>query len=107
MSYASRNWKAVERTDLVGSTHILVVTGEIEVHKSNETPQLAKTHPQGISPATLILTLSINGAGDVGGDVMLWKRVKFDAEIMPHQYKHVMITGATDEQTMAVEEVLS
>ena len=107
MSYASRNWKAVENTDLVGSKYFLTVTGEVEVHKSNETPKLAKAHPQGISPATLILTLSVDGAGDIGGDVMLWKRVKFSSEIMSRQYKHVMITGETDEQTMGVEEILS
>ncbi|MDB5677378.1 hypothetical protein [Sphingomonas bacterium] len=107
MSYASRNWKAVEMTDLVGSTHTLVVTGEVEVHKANETPKLVKAHPQGISPATLILTLSVDGAGDTGPDVMQWKRVKFSTEIMSRQYKHVMITGATDEQTVEVEEILS
>lgn len=107
MSYTSCNWKAVEMTDPVGSTHTLVVTGEVEVHKSNETPKLAKAHPQGPSPVTLILTLSVEGAGDVGGDVMLWKRVKFSSDIMSHQYKHVMITGATGEQTMAVEEAPS
>jgi hypothetical protein len=83
------------------------VTGEVEVHKANETPKLAKAHPQGISPATLLLTLSVDGGGDIGADVMQWKRVKFDTEVTSRQYKHVMITGATAKQTVQVEEILS
>jgi hypothetical protein len=107
MNYASRDWKAAETTDLVGSKHELTVTGEVQVHKSNETPKLSEASPQGISPITLILDLSVDGSGDIGGDVMLWKTVTFVKEISSRQYKDVTITGETDEQTIEVEEILS
>ena len=57
MTYASRNWKAVETTDLVDSKHGLTVTDEVQVHKSNETPKLSEASPQGISPITHGATL--------------------------------------------------
>lgn len=107
MNYASRSWKAVETTDLVGSKHVLTVTGEVQVRKSNETPKLTKAAPQGISPVTLILDLSVDGSGDIGGEVVLWKPVEYVSEISSHQYKEVTITGETDDVTVEVEEILS
>lgn len=107
MNYSSRNWEAVETTDLVGSKYVLTVTGEVEVRKLNEVPKLAEAHPQGISPVTLILDLSVDGASETGPDALGWKPVEYVREISSRQYKDVTIRGETDEQTVTVEEILS
>ncbi len=107
MAYASRNWKATESTDLIGSKYTLAVTGEVQVLKSNEEPHLAKARPQGISPATLLLDLSVTGAGDIGGEIVVWKPVEYVHEISSGEYTHVTVRGETDEHSIKVEEILS
>jgi hypothetical protein len=105
MPYKTRNWEAVESTDLVGSKYVLTVTGEVEVHKSNEVPRLAEQQPPGINPISLILDLSIQDASQAGGEVVLWKPVEYDREVSPGQFKDVLITGVVDPTTVAVETV--
>jgi len=107
MIYASRNWKATETTDFVGSKYQLTVNGEVEVRRSNQTPKLSEADPQGFNPKTLILDLNVETNGDVGGDVLEWRTVNFTKEISPRQYDHVTVTGETDEQTIEVEVILS
>lgn len=107
MTYASRKWHAAQTTDLAGSKYLLTVTGEVEVHRSNQEPKLTKAHPQGIVPTTLILDLSVGSNSDVGNAVMVWKPVQYSHEITAGQYDHVTIKGETASHTMKVERILS
>lgn len=107
MPYATRNWEAVESTDLVGSKYVLTITGEVEVHRSNGVPRLAEQQPPGMSPVSLILDLSIQDVSDTGGDIVLWKPVEYDREVSPGQYKDVLITGEIDPMSVPVETVPS
>nr|WP_299506775.1 hypothetical protein [uncultured Rhizobium sp.] len=107
MIYASRNWKATETTDFAGTRYNLTVCGDVEVRRSNQTPKLSEATPQGINPKTLILDLKVEENGDVGGDLVEWRRVEFTNEISARQYDHVTVTGETDEQTIEVDVVLS
>ncbi len=107
MSYASRNWQAVETTNLVGSEHKLTITGEVELLKSNEEAKLEAARPQGIVAQTLILDLTVEGGSGLGGHIVTWKPVSYEQTISAHQYKDVMIRGETEEQTVQVEQVLA
>lgn len=107
MTYASRYWKAVETTDLVGSKYVLTVTGEVEVRRSNQGPKLGEANPPGISPVILILDLTVENHGDVANEVVEWKDITFTKEVSSRQYGHVTIKGETDEQTVEVEIILS
>lgn len=103
MTYASRNWTAIATPDLVNSTVLLTVTGEVQLTKVGQTATLTKADPQGTSPATLTLTLSVTGGL---ADLMVWTPVAFVTTITAHQYKHVRIAGDGDA-TMPVQELLS
>jgi hypothetical protein len=107
MKYASRNWKAVETTNLVGSEHMLTVTGEVQVLKSNDYPKLIVANPQGIVAQTLILDLTVERPSNPGGNVVFWKPASYEQNISSHQYMKVTIRGDTEEQTVTVQQVLS
>jgi hypothetical protein len=107
VGYESRGWQAIEATDLVGSSHWLTVSGEVEVRRSNETPKLTKTEPQGSNPSILLLTLSVDVPDQPGGDIMEWKSVVFHREISAKAYKEVTVGGETKEHTFAVKEIVS
>lgn len=107
MMYASRNWKATETTDLIGSKYTLTVSGEVQVRRSNQTPKLAEAQSPGINLKILILNLTVESQGDLGGDIVEWKPVEYSREVSPRHYGQVTITGETDEQTIEVEVVLS
>jgi hypothetical protein len=106
MAYQTRNWHAVETTDLVGSAHKLTVTGEIQLLKSNEEPALEDAAPQGFNPKILILDLTVSSQG-LGGQVVHWKSVTYEKSISAHQYAEVTIRGGGETKTVSVEEVLS
>lgn len=107
MTYASRNWKAVETTDPAGAKHLLTVKGEVQVTRSNETPKLIAAQPPGINPTILILDVLVESHGEIGGDVMLWKAAEYVENIHAQQFTGVMIAGAVDEVSLKVEEILS
>src|ERR1700760_3544028 len=75
MTYASRNWHAIETPDLVGPNAALTVTGEVQTTQGGQIPALAKAPPQGDSPATLTLNLSVTGG--IGPEVLVWTPVVF------------------------------
>jgi len=107
MAYKVRDAKAVEKSDLIGSEHTLAVTAEVQVLKSNEQPHLAEAAPQGFNPKELILDLTVSGAGELGGNIVLWKQVSFEKKISGHQYGNVMLRQSGAEETIPVEQVLS
>jgi len=107
MNYQSRGWRAVETPDLTGATVTLTVSGEVEVRKTNEVPLLREAEPQGIDPAILILDVIVEGATEIGGDVVVWKDARFSREVSARQYAQVTLRGAVEERTVDVERVQS
>jgi hypothetical protein len=106
MAHKSRHWKAVVTSDPIGSEDILTVTGEVEVFSTNEEPELAEHHSQGIN-SILILTLSIQQTSPIGGPVVFWKPVDYKHKVSGRRYEEVTIVGDTEEQTIPVEYILS
>ncbi|MGH6612566.1 hypothetical protein [Sphingomonas sp.] len=100
----SRNWKAIESSDLVGSAYLLTVLGEIEVSQINETPILKPAVPQGINPKILLLDLSTQTTGDVGGDATKWTPATYSQPVSAGEYVTVDIVG---QASVPVERVLS
>ncbi|MES2056096.1 MAG: hypothetical protein V4564_09170 [Pseudomonadota bacterium] len=100
----SRNWKAIESTDLIGSAYTLTVTGEVEVSQINETPILTAAVPPGINPAILLLDLSTETTGDVGGGATKWAPVAYSQSVSSGEYEAVDIIG---QAFVTVERILS
>ena len=107
MKYASKDWKAVESSDLIGREHKLSVTGQVETLNTNETPKLAPAEPQGIVAQELILELTIEKHGDVGGHIVRFVPVAYERKISSGQYHTVSIRGETKDVVIKVERVLS
>ena len=98
----TRNWKAVEMSDLAGANPRLTVSGEVEVSASNLTPQLEIIHtPQGINPTILLLDLTITSDGGYGDQIMIWKPVRYERSTSGDQYTDVDILFEGD----AVERI--
>lgn len=103
----SRDWRATEGTDLVGADRKLVVTGEVEMSRLNETPKLDEAVPQGFNPAIQILELSAQAYGDDGDDgddATSWEPVTFEKPVEKGQYTQVEIRG---HATVDVETIHS
>ncbi len=100
----SRNWKAVESSDITGEHRKLRVTGEVEVTSTNIEPLLTEAVPQGINPDILILELSTKTTDNVGADVLVWKCAVFEKDISEDQYSQVDIRG---QATVDVEKWIS
>jgi hypothetical protein len=88
----TRYWKAREdRQPGPGRKGVaLIVTGEVEVGNTNETPHLAEHQPQGFNPKILLLDLSITASG-VGNPVLTWKPVRFEKQVERDQHSEVDI----------------
>jgi len=107
MAHKTRDWKAVESSDLIGSEHKLTVTGQFEAHGTNQEACLTLAVPQGINPAILILDMDVSSSG-IGGQIVFWKDVEpFTKAISSHQYEEVTIRHDGETQSVKVEEVLS
>jgi hypothetical protein len=73
----TRNWKAQELINPGGGGYHLIVTGEVELGNTNETPHLKEHHPPGKNPNILLLDLTVTSHGQ-GNDVVNWKPVRFE-----------------------------
>ena len=108
MAYQTRNWTAVEGSNLIGSDYKLTVSGEVEVLKSNEEPHLVEAKPQGINPTELILDLDVRNGEQIGGHVVLWKAATFSKPISAGEYHDVVVRQAGGSSSkVKVEKVYS
>jgi len=86
----TKDWKANEIPDFAGRRYRLVVTGQVQVTATNQTPKL--TEPlQGINPRIELLDLSIVTSGGFGGQIVYFKSVQFMKPTSGHQYDEVDI----------------
>jgi hypothetical protein len=87
----TRKWEALEdRQPGPGRGPKLIVTGEVEVGNTNETPHLKKHLPPGINPKIELLDLAITSSGQ-GNAVMTWKPVRYEEIVEKGQYSSVDI----------------
>jgi hypothetical protein len=93
MAYSApttKNWKAWQDLQPGPGKPKLIVTGQVELGNTNETPHLKETVPQGINPKILLLDLTITSSG-IGNPVVHWKEVRFEKKIEKDQYSSVDI----------------
>lgn len=108
MTLKSRNWGAVESSvDFGGSKHVLAITGEVEVGRTNETPKLGEAVPQGLVDDILLMNVGVTVFGDVGADVLTWKAVTYTRDVGPGQFRQVTVQGIVETQTFDVERIAS
>jgi hypothetical protein len=104
----TRNWKAWEDRQPGPEKIIkLIVTGEVEVSRTNDTPELKVAAPQGINPKILLLNLSINSPGAPGGEQMTWKEVRFEKAVSAGEYTNVSILWEGNEIANCKVKVVS
>ena len=87
----TRNWTANEIPDFVGRRCVLVVSGDVQVTATNQTPKLKVHTPQGINPRILLLDLSIVSSGGIGAPIVFYKSVHYTRVTSCHQYDEVDI----------------
>ena len=87
----TRNWKANEIPDFAGRTYRLVVTGDVQVTATNQTPELSEHRPQGFNRRIEMLDLAIVNSGGFGGQIVFYKHVMFTKRTSGDQYSEVDI----------------
>ena len=87
----TRNWTANEIPDFTGRRSLLIVSGEVQVTATNQTPKLTVHVPQGINPRILMLDLSIVSSGGISGPIVFYKSVHFTRATSGDQYDEVDI----------------
>ena len=95
MAHASRNWQAVELSDLIGSKHELAVTGEVEVMGTDQVPKLIPART-GIGEA-LLLDLKVESDGSLPGHVVTWRPVEYRETIKHGRYHEVDVRRGPDD----------
>jgi hypothetical protein len=87
----TRNWKANEIPDFTGHRYLLVVTGDVQVTATNQTPKLSVHVPQGFNPRIFLLDLKIVSSGGISAPLVYYKHVQFTKVTSGHQYDEVDI----------------
>jgi hypothetical protein len=73
----TRNWSANELPNFAGRNYHIEVKGEVETSATNLLPKLTLRRPQGINPRILLLDLTIESEGGLGGQVVMLKKVAY------------------------------
>lgn len=87
----TRNWKANELPDFAGGRYHIEVSGEVETTATNLVPKLSYHAPQGFNPRILMLDLTIEKHGDVGGQVVMFRPVSLRRPSRGDDYDEVDI----------------
>lgn len=81
------------------------VTGKVETTNGALQPKLTKNFPQGINPAILLLTLTIEQVGDVGTTDVAFRDVRYDETVTKGQYTSVSIIDGEQAVDITVQNV--
>jgi hypothetical protein len=84
------NWSAEEGPGPAGGHHI-EVTGEVETRESNLLPKLRSHAPQGVNPRVLLLDLTIEPEGGLGGPVVLLHKAEYRQASSGRAYDEVAV----------------
>ena len=87
----TRNWSANELSDLVGRNYHIEVKGEVETRASNLVPKLRLHTPQGFNPRILMLDLTIETDGELGGQVVMLRKAAYTRPTSGNAYDEVDI----------------
>jgi hypothetical protein len=87
----TRNWSANELPDFAGRNYHIEVKGEVETSATNLVPKLTYRVPQGINPRILMLVLTIESEGGLGGQVVMLKKAEYSWPTFGNDYDEVDI----------------
>jgi hypothetical protein len=86
----TQNWNAWQDLQPGPDGPRLIVTAQVEISNTNQTPHLREHHPPGINSTILQLDLTMTTSG-VGNTVVTWRDVRFTKGIRKDQYSTVEI----------------
>jgi len=107
-SIATRDWEALEMTDMIGQHGQITVTGEVELTDTGTTAELKEHVPSGLHPKILLLDLVIHRQGGIQGHIAWFEKLTFKMKSSGHAYDEVdIIYGGTVVQRVKVEHPLT
>jgi hypothetical protein len=107
-SVVTRDWEALEMTDMIGQHGHITVTGEVELTETGTTAELKERSPQGTNPKILQLELVIHRQGGIHGHIAWFEKVTFKKSSSGHAYDEVdVFHGDTVIHRVKVEHPLT
>ena len=107
-SVVTRDWEALEMTDMIGQHGHITVTSEVELTETGTTAELKERTPQGINPKILLLELVVHRQGGIHGHIAWFEKVTFKKNSSGHAYDEVEVFhGDTVVQRAKVEHPLT
>ena len=107
-SVVTRDWEALEMTDMIGQHGHITVTGEVELTETGTTAELKERTLQGINPKILLLELVVHRQGGIHGHIAWFEKVTFKKNSSGHAYDEVEVFhGDTVVQRAKVEHPLT
>ena len=95
-SVLTRDWEALEMTDMIGQHGQITVTGEVELTETGTTAELKEHVPSGFNPKILLLDLVIHRQGGIQGHIALFEKLTFKMKSSGHAYDEVDILYAAE-----------
>ena len=107
-SVVTRDWEALEVTDMIGQHGQITVTSEVELTETGTTAELREHTPSGINPKILLLDLVIHRQGGIHGHIAWFEKLTFKKKSSGHAYDEVDILYAGEiVQRVKVEHPLT
>ena len=107
-SVVTRDWEALEMTDMIGQHGQITVTGEVELTETGTTAELREHTPSGINPKILLLDLVIHRQGGIHGHIAWFEKLTFKKKSSRHAYDEVdILHGGNVVQRVKVEHPLT
>jgi hypothetical protein len=104
----TRDWEALEMTDLIGEGGHITVTGEVELTASAPSAELREHAPPENNPSILLLDLVIHRHGGSEGHAGWFERLTFRKRSSAKAYEEVAILfGGSVIQRVKVEHPLT
>jgi hypothetical protein len=107
-SVLTRDWEALEMTDMIGQHGQITVTGEVELTDTGTTAELREHVPSGFNPKTLLLDLVIHRQGGIQGHIAWFEKLTFKMKSSGRAYDEVdILYGGNVVQRVKVEHPLT
>ena len=107
-SVLTRDWEALEMTDMIGQHGQITVTGEVELTETGTTAELREHVPSGLHPKILLLDLVIHRQGGIQGHIAWFEKLTFKMRSSGNAYDEVdILHGGNVVQRVKVEHPLT
>ena len=107
-SVSTRDWDALEMTDMIGQHGQITVTGEVELTETGTTAELREHVPSGLHPKILLLDLVIHRQGGIQGHIAWFEKLTFKMRSSGNAYDEVdILHGGNVVQRVKVEHPLT